>query len=444
MGKAKDLAEKPAYLSSAAAKYALGVHRGPFAPKESLDGNDLQHVETADTITLENIKRTPTQNLRRHWFRFWCCYVFWSIIFLAIFLPIFFLICIPAISQNVLNRSTLLLVESSILEPRPDSISLSMTSALDLPVSLPVRIDPMALELFNREQPMNNTWGMVYLGPYLVKGNTTLGVTNQHTPIDPEQWYNYVWKFVHLHHPPLSVRGKTTSYLGQLVSKVTMNKDIPQTTLNNFTGFSIDDSTLIEAREDGTNLLANATLPNPSVVTLEIGNTTMNLFSGDILLGNATLPNLFLRPGNHATPVEGILDLSILIQNLSEIVKDQAEYLKKGNLRLKTIGTNVEWNGVQVPYYTKVMKGLTLEADVPIAGLLGNTVHSLFHGKDNPLANLSLTMPETDDSDGSILDGTALDNLRKLKRAMGDLNLDKYRTRKRGMEMTVADLMARL
>ena len=170
----------------------------------------------------------------------------------------------------------------------------------------------------------------------------------------------------------------------------------------------------------------------------------MNLFSGDILLGNATLPNLFLRPGNHATPVEGILDLSILIQNLSEIVNDQAEYLKKGNLRLKTIGTNVEWNGVQVPYYTKVMQGLTLEADVPIAGLLGNTVHSLFHGKDNPLANVSLTMPETDDSDGSILDGTALDNLRKLKRAMSDVDLDKYRTRKRGMEMTVADLMARL
>ena len=102
------------------------------------------------------------------------------------------------------------------------------------------------------------------------------------------------------------------------------------------------------------------------------------------------------------------------------------------------------WNGVQVPYYTKVMQGLTLEADVPIAGLLGNTVHSLLNGKDNPLANISITEPETDDSDGSILDGTGLDNLRKLKRAMSDVDLSKYSGRRRGMEMTIADLMATL
>lgn len=89
MGKAKDLAEKPGYLSSKAAKFALGVHRGPM-PKQSFDDDDseLEHLEKMDTLELETIKRTPTQTLRRHWFRFWCCYMFWSVIFLAIFLPI--------------------------------------------------------------------------------------------------------------------------------------------------------------------------------------------------------------------------------------------------------------------------------------------------------------------------------------------------------------------
>lgn len=41
--------------------------------------------------------------------------------------------------------------------------------------------------------------------------------------------------------------------------------------LNNFTGFEITDSQLLlPPREDGVNLIANATLPNPSVLTLEI------------------------------------------------------------------------------------------------------------------------------------------------------------------------------
>lgn len=129
-----------------------------------------------------------------------------------------------------MNRSDLVLTHASILEPRPDSMVLTMGSALKLPLSIPVRIDPMTLDLFNREQPGDNTtWGQVFLPSTMIKGNTTLGVTNQLTPLDAEQWYNYVWKVVHLHHPPLSVKGKTTAYLGDLVNHVTMDKDIPQT-----------------------------------------------------------------------------------------------------------------------------------------------------------------------------------------------------------------------
>lgn len=140
-----------------------------------------------------------------------------------------FKIVIPAVAQNVVNRSTLLLTHASILEPRPDSVRLSVGSALKLPLALPAKTDPLALSLFNREQPMNNTYGKVYLPATTILGNTTLSTENQFTPLDPEQWYNYVWKVVHLRHPPLSVKSKTTAYLGKLVSHVTLDKDVPQT-----------------------------------------------------------------------------------------------------------------------------------------------------------------------------------------------------------------------
>ena len=78
--------EKKTYLTSKEAKYALGIHRGPL-PTEGLE---IEHVETAHSISLEPVKRTRSQTLRRHWARFWCCYAFWGIIFLAIFLPILY------------------------------------------------------------------------------------------------------------------------------------------------------------------------------------------------------------------------------------------------------------------------------------------------------------------------------------------------------------------
>lgn len=139
------------------------------------------------------------------------------------------------------------------------------------------------------------------------------------------------------------------------------------------------------------------------------GNTTLNLFSGDLLVGNATLNNLMLRPGNHSTPVEGIIDLGILFKNLPQVLKDQASSLKDGNLELKTIGTRVVYEGVEVPYYTKVMQGLELTATIPVGGLLTNTIEGL-NSQNNPFANLSLSKPEGSGDSSSNISGL-LDNL---------------------------------
>lgn len=114
----------------------------------------------------------------------------------------------------------------------------------------------------------------------------------------------------------------------------------------------------------------------------------MDLFSGDLLVGNCTLPNLLLRPGNHSTPVEGIIDLKKILKNIPQVLKDQASSLKDGNLLLRSVGTNVEWQGVQVPYYTKVMQSLELPAKIAVGGLLTNTIHGITSGEGNPLAHL--------------------------------------------------------
>ncbi|GKZ91678.1 hypothetical protein AnigIFM63604_009571 [Aspergillus niger] len=381
--------EKQTYLASKEAKYALGTHRGPL-PTEGLE---IEHVETANSISLEPVKRTRSQTLRRHWARFWCCYAFWGIIFLAIFLPIFFCVIIPAIAQRVLDNGTLVLVHADVLQPRPNSIMLSINSALNLPISFPVRMDNLTLSLFNRFLPENNTWAKLYMDGATISGNTTLTVDDQFTPLDVYQWTQYVRSVVFEAHAPLSVKAPVTAYIGKLKSHITLNKDIKQNTLSSFAGFSISDpKLLLPAESDGTNLVANATLPNPSVMTLEIGNTTLNLLSGNLTLGNCTLNNLMLRPGNHSTPVRGILDLGTLIENIGPILSEQSDSIKEGYLSLTAVGANVEYEGVQVPYYTEVMKNLTMTAKVPLGSLVTNTLSGILHPNGtNIFAGLNMT-----------------------------------------------------
>ena len=150
--------------------------------------------------------------------------------------------------------------------------------------------------------------------------------------------------------------------------------------LNSFTGFSISDSTLLlRPRSDGTNLIGNATLPNPSVLTIEIGTIILDIYSGSLLIGNATVEGITLKPGNNTYPIHGVLDLKMILGKLGVVLKSQASALKTGNLALDTITRSVVWNGTEVPYYTKVMHELTLKANVGLVSLLKNSLHTLLH-----------------------------------------------------------------
>jgi hypothetical protein len=127
----------------------------------------------------------------------------------------------------VVNKSNLVLVNAAVLNPRPNVISLTLESALDLKIALPVRIEPITLDLFVRDAGASNAWGETTIDGMVIKGNSTLGVSNVETPLtNLTTWVEYVHNVVNDKETPLSVRGVTNSYLGVLKSKVTMDKDI--------------------------------------------------------------------------------------------------------------------------------------------------------------------------------------------------------------------------
>ncbi|KAJ5917866.1 hypothetical protein N7454_010241 [Penicillium verhagenii] len=375
MGKTID--DRPAYLSSDDAKYSLGVHRGPLATIVGLeDGTKLEKVDTAGGLSLAT-NQTRKAKFARHWKRFWCCYLIGNVIFLAIFLPVFFLVAIPAISQLVVNKSNLVLVSAAVMQPLPNTIQLTLQSALDLKIALPVRIDPMELSLFVRGNGAENPWGVANLTGMTIRGNTTLGVTDQHTPIsNATTWTDYVREVVFNKDTALSIKGTTDSFLGVLKSKVTMNKDVTSPTLDSFKGFSITDTSLVPTRSDGTNLIGNVTLPNPSILTLEIGTIVLDVKSGDLVIGNATVADLTLKPGNHANAMTGTLDIGLILKNIGTVLSDQASSIKNGSLSLTSVTREVTYNGTRVPYYSEVMSELPLTADVNIATTLKNTIKS--------------------------------------------------------------------
>lgn len=198
--------------------------------------------------------------------------------------------------------------------------------------------------------------------------------------------------------------------------------------MNQFSGLSISDATLLlPAKSDGTNLIGNITLPNPTVLTLQVGTLNLDIFSGDLQIGNVSLTGVTLKPGDNTYPMTGILDLKKVIENLGEVLKSQASLLKTGNLTLDAKTTSIHWNNTLVPYYTDVLSTLTLTMAVGVGDLVKNTLKSFLDGKNltGLLSSISTRSLDERDSSGPIQVATLLKHDKSVQDAFEDMSTER-------------------
>lgn len=124
---------------------------------------------------------------------------------------------------------------------------MSVQSAIKLPIGVPVRIDPLTLELLVRDMPGNNTYAKVYIPESRILGNTTVGEVDHPTPLNLPVWKEYTKRVMFDDHVYLSVHGSTRQHLGELNSMITMDKDVKLNGKSYSTGCS---STLTNIAQD--------------------------------------------------------------------------------------------------------------------------------------------------------------------------------------------------
>ncbi|KAI9375124.1 hypothetical protein BJX61DRAFT_550178 [Aspergillus egyptiacus] len=403
-----------AYKARMAEKRAIGAHRGQVTGKGSkskvIEGaEEIEHVES---VSLGQEKPTKRQRLRKHCARFWCCYLLAGIVFLAIFLPVFFLVAIPAIAQRMVDDTDLPVYSADITDPKPESVTFTLDTGLTIPMGLSVRLDEFELDLFNRDSDPETVYLQVPVPEYTVKGKTNISVTSPDNAIlDEDEFVKTLSKAVYSKRFTMSAMGRTTAHLGALKAKITLDKDVELDGLDQLSGFSIDEAVLLlPAREDGTNLRGRATLPNHSVVTFAMGNVTLNLKSGDIILGTALLPDVVLRPGNNSVAFTGKADINSVLADIGPILSAQSSALRNGNIALSASGNRTIFNGEHITYFERVLNNLTITAEVPIVKILLDTVGELLGGSaDGVIGALTDIFNRIDF--GSLFEGVDFDQL---------------------------------
>jgi hypothetical protein len=144
---------------------------------------------------------------------------------------------------------------------------------------------------------------------------------------------------------------------------ITMNPNI-YLGLNALKGFEVRNITISLAPEkDGTNMRAQVFIPNPSPMTIQLGDVSQDVYVGDTKIATALIPNLELKPGDNLIPMSSIADQPKVIGLISTQFKD-------GNVPVDIKGNSSIYKGQHLPYFEAALRAQTLHTTLNLGPAL--------------------------------------------------------------------------
>ncbi|GAW19267.1 hypothetical protein ANO14919_087530 [Xylariales sp. No.14919] len=368
------------------ARGAAGDEPSNAPERNSDEASSVDHVQ--EKAAAAAVPLTKRQKMKRHCGQFKWWYLGVGLIILIILLPLIFTKIIPAITQDIVDNQKLPIVGGAFYAVSPTQLSVSLNTELDTPLA--ADLDPTTLYVYNKGTPDYSPFINVTLPKIHVNHKTPVVFTNQTVMVTNEtelvKWFDQVFDLPDVE---LSVKGKAKVHLGALQMTSSISKTIKAASLNHLEGFGITSLRLIfPPLEDGTNIKGTLNLPNAGVLTLGLGNLTLNLFSGDIKLGFINIYDVTLPPGNNTQLFDGQLYLNELVPNLGAILDSQSKPLADGNIEIIAVGNATVVNGMHIGYVEQVLNKKSLVSTTPVIKLLGDLISSFSANGDASLSDL--------------------------------------------------------
>ena len=137
--------------------------------------------------------------------------------------------------------------------------------------------------------------------------------------------------------------------------------------LNSFKGLEVTDATVnLKPDSNGNNFVGYATIPNPSVLTLEIGNATFANFFGGKDIGELFIDNMSLVPGNNNVSVRATIEQTPVLGALGKRPVCE-EGSRNGILEFELAGKRVvNLQNETLPYYEAALASAKQQTEINV------------------------------------------------------------------------------
>ena len=329
-----------------------------MAPVEE-DKARMQNIE--EVTSSDSLPRQPTTSggkVKAHFRKWWWVHLILFLIGTIVIAVILCYVAFPKIAQHGINQSELTVNSLILSNPTPNSFHLSQNSTITNNSPYHPQLDAFNASL--SLQGTNTPYAYVEL-PHLHATQSGTNLIDQDVSItDLAAFTAYNIAVLNQESVQINVNGSTTLHEMKFPdAKVAYNTTTTMKGFNKFSGFNVSSiKAIIPPDADGTNMVGEVYFPNPSVLTLHMGNVTFGNFlpatpySSPYFLGNSTLENLVLVPGNNTIPMRSVINQTVLLDAIGLVYKD-------GILPVDIVGATSVYNGQHLPYFEAALQSLT-------------------------------------------------------------------------------------
>lgn len=343
-----------------------------FSRNDSLDGAR----ERKSYMNLESEKTSLSRKWVPHFKKWLWAYVLALLLSTLIFTLILLYAVYPKIAQsNINNASTLNVTQLVLSNPSSTGFHLFQNATIENTAPYHPQLDAFNASLaLGGGQP----YATIEIG-HLHAAPTTIAVVDQDVTItDLDAFTAYNNAVLNQESVDVIVDGHTTMHeMAFPATVIQYEKTTSMKGLNKLAGFSVLNFQIkIIPDADGTNMVGEVSIPNPSIITLSMGNVTFFTFlsatstNPPVPVGNVSIDNMVLKPGPNTLPMRAQVDQGLVVGALLTTYKN-------GMVPMDIVGNTAMFDGQHLPYFESALQGLTLHVTLDVGSAIKTTMLSL-------------------------------------------------------------------
>ncbi|KAJ5266503.1 hypothetical protein N7478_009311 [Penicillium angulare] len=329
----------------------------------SVSKTGVMETTTADVPVKQSFGARVGRHYKKWW---WAHLIIFVIVFLVVALPVIY-VAYPNIAQHDVSASTLTVDSMILSDPTPDGFHLSQVQTIGSHSTYHPKI--YAFDAAVSLAGAASAFATVRVPTVKSKDGVKVDVSQDVDLSNTAAFGGFSTAIMLNEEIEMNIYGKPKLQQGSLPKvTVTYNKTVTMKGLNKLKGFDVVEFQILTNATTSRNMNGTVYIPNPSVLTLYMGNVTLNLAVNGTTMGQTYLENLVLKPGNNTVPMSATVQE---LQIANALILGGDTY-KDGVMPFQITGNSSVYNGKELPYFTEALKSNNLTVNLNVTEALSN------------------------------------------------------------------------